>query len=167
MRARRERLPSAPPARLRRRRSQVGWGLLCAVIEVQAQADAPTAVVLEKVVVTGSNIARYRQYAQLNWTYRPWGARLANNYQSVYSEPCRKEDPTGCITRRVGSYSVRDLQGRYTDLKNTTLTPGVRNALGRAPPLTNQDYGFQKGFDPSYADPRGRTFYVALNYAFQ
>ena len=23
-------------------------------------------------------IARYRQYAQLNWTYGPWGATLAN-----------------------------------------------------------------------------------------
>ena len=68
--------------------------------------------------------------------------------------------------RRVGSYSVWDLQGRYSGLKNTTLTLGVRNMLDRAPPLSNQGGVFQRGFDPSYADPRGRMFYVAMSYAF-
>jgi len=111
-------------------------------------------------------IARYRQYAQLNWTFGPWGATLANNYQSGYSEPCRKEDPSGCATRRVGAYSVWDLQARYTGLKNATFTIGVQNALDRAPPLSNQGDSFQKGVDPSYADPRGRMFYLALTYAF-
>ena len=111
-------------------------------------------------------IARYRQYAQLNWTLGPWGATLANNYQSGYSEPCREEDPTGCTARRVGSYSVWDLQARYTGLKNATFTLGVRNALDQAPPLSNQGDGFQVGLDPSYADARGRMFYLALSYAF-
>jgi iron complex outermembrane receptor protein len=113
-------------------------------------------------------IARYRQYAQLNWAYGPWGATLANNYQDGYSEPCKDEDPSGCTVRRVGSYSVWDLQGRYSGLKNTTLTLGVRNALDKAPPLSNQtEFGrLQKGFDPSYADPRGRMFYAALSLAF-
>jgi iron complex outermembrane receptor protein len=113
-------------------------------------------------------IARYRQYAQLNWAYGPWGATLANNYQDGYSEPCKDEDPSGCSVRRVGSYSVWDLQGRYSGLKNTTLTLGVRNALDKAPPLSNQtEFGrLQKGFDPSYADPRGRMFYAALSLAF-
>ena len=111
-------------------------------------------------------IARYRQYAQLNWSYGPWGATLANNYQDGYDEPCREEDPSGCTTRRVGAYSVWDLQARYSGWKNTTLTLGVRNALDRQPPLTNQGNIFQKGYDPSYADPRGRMFYAGFSLAF-
>jgi iron complex outermembrane receptor protein len=61
---------------------------------------------------------------------------------------------------------VWDLQARYTGLKNTTFTLGVRNALDRAPPLSNQGESFQKGYDPSIADPRGRMFYAAVSYTF-
>jgi iron complex outermembrane receptor protein len=113
------------------------------------------------------SIARYRQYAQLNWTYGPWGATLANNFQSGYLEPCEAADPSRCTTRAVGSYSVWDLQGRYTGFKNMTLALGIRNALDTNPPLTNQASTSVVGIDPSYADPRGRTFYGAIRYAFR
>jgi len=43
----------------------------------------------------------------------------------------------------------------------------VRNLLDTAPPLTNQQGAFQVGYDPTYADPRGRTFYAAVRYAFK
>jgi len=36
-----------------------------------------------------------------------------------------------------------------------------------APPLTNQQDAFQVGYDPTYVDPRGRTFYAAVRYAFK
>ena len=112
-------------------------------------------------------IARYRQYAQLNWTYGPWGATLANNFQSDYTEPCLGGDVSGCTTRPVGSYSVWDLQGRYTGFRNMTLTLGIRNGLDTAPPISNQGNNFQVGIDPTYADPRGRMFYGAIRYAFK
>jgi iron complex outermembrane receptor protein len=112
-------------------------------------------------------IARYRQYAQLNWTQGAWGGTLANNYQSGYSEPCIDGDASGCATRRVGSYSVWDLQGRYTGFKNLTLAAGIRNVLNTSPPVSNQRSTFQVGIDPSYADPRGRMYYGALQYVFK
>ncbi|HEY4138025.1 MAG TPA: TonB-dependent receptor, partial [Casimicrobiaceae bacterium] len=115
-------------------------------------------------------IARWRDYAQLNWTNGPWGATLANTYQSAYGEP----DPTtcddkglNCGERRVGSYSIWDLQGRYTGIKNTTLTLGIRNLADTRPPVSNQSYDFQVGYDPTYADPRGRTYYGSIRYAFR
>jgi iron complex outermembrane receptor protein len=111
-------------------------------------------------------IARWRQYAQLGWAHGAWGATLANNFQTGYMEPCTDIDPSGCTTRRVGAYSVWDLQARYTGWKNTTLTLGVRNALDTQPPLSNQGFRAQKGFDPSYADPRGRMFYAGFSLAF-
>jgi iron complex outermembrane receptor protein len=115
-------------------------------------------------------IARYRQYAQLNWTDDQWGATLANTFQDGYREvDLLSCDPTGlnCTgTRRVGSYSVWDLQGRYSGISNLTLSMGVRNLLNTPPPVSNQS-AFQPGIDPSYADPRGRTYYVAVRYAFK
>ena len=56
-------------------------------------------------------IARYRQYGQLNWTSGPWGATLANTYQSGYMEPCvHDQDGTASIraaARRVASDRTR------------------------------------------------------------
>lgn len=119
-------------------------------------------------------VSRWRHYATLDWTFAAWGATLANNFQLGYSEPCILDpdtgnslDASGCMTRRVGSYSVWDAQLRYTGFANTTLTLGVRNLLDTSPPLTNQQDQFLVGFDPTYADPRGRTFYVAVRYAFK
>jgi iron complex outermembrane receptor protein len=113
-------------------------------------------------------IARYRQYAQLNWTLGSWGATLANTYQSGYDEPCLGADPSGCDKRRVGSVSVWDLQGRYLGFQNTTLTLGIRNLMNAPPPISNQQNTFLKtGIDLSYADPRGRMFYGAIRYAFK
>lgn len=111
-------------------------------------------------------IARYRQYAHLDWAFGPWGATLANNYQSGYSEPCSPYDPSGCALRGVGSYSVWDVQVRYSAGANTVLSLGIRNMLDTVPPLTAQYGAWQVGIDPSYADPRGRMFYAALSYAF-
>ena len=47
-------------------------------------------------------------------------------------------DSSGCTTRNVGSYTVWDLQGRYTGFRNMTLTLGIRNALDTPPPVSNQ-----------------------------
>jgi iron complex outermembrane receptor protein len=122
-------------------------------------------------------ISRWRHYATLDWTKGPWGATLANTYQSGYNEPCETmtdedgnviiTDPSGCTIRRVGSYSVWDLQGRYTGFKNLTLTLGIRNILDTSPPISNQQLNFQAGIDPSYGDPRGRMFYGAIRYVFK
>jgi iron complex outermembrane receptor protein len=119
-------------------------------------------------------ISRWRHYATLDWSFGAWGATLANNFQLGYSEPCIVDvetgnslDASGCMTRRVGSYSVWDLQVRYGGFANTTLTLGVGNLLDTAPPLTNQQGAFQVADDPTYADPRGRTFYAAIRYAFK
>jgi iron complex outermembrane receptor protein len=118
-------------------------------------------------------ISRWRHYAALDWSHGPWAATLANNFQLSYDEPCILDDKgssldaSGCLTRRVGAYSVFDVQLRYSGFRNTTLTLGVRNLFDTGPPLSNQTYAFQVGFDPSYADPRGRTFYGAIRYAFK
>jgi iron complex outermembrane receptor protein len=52
------------------------------------------------------------------------------------------------------------------EAEDGTFTLGVRNALDKTAPLSNQSFAFQRGLDPSYADPRGRIFYAALRCAF-
>lgn len=121
-------------------------------------------------------IARWRHYAMIDWSRGPWGATIAQNFQSGYNEydlltcadvtlPLTRENCPG--DRRVGSYSVWDLQGRYNGFAKASLSFGVRNVFDRAPPLSNQRNTFQVGMDPSYGDPRGRMFYASARYTFR
>jgi iron complex outermembrane receptor protein len=116
-------------------------------------------------------VSRWRHHASIDWSGGPWAATLSQTFQYGYREP----DLTSCdqfrgnctADRRVGSYSVWDVQVRYTGLRNITLALGARNAFDRAPPLTNQNGTFQVGIDPNYADPRGRMFFGSMRYAFK
>ena len=56
-----------------------------------------------------------------------------------------------------------NLQGQYTGFRNTTVTLGVNNLFDRDPPWVHWP---QLGFDGFYANPRGRTFYAKLTFAF-
>jgi outer membrane receptor protein involved in Fe transport len=68
------------------------------------------------------------------------------------------------MLRRVGSYSVWDVQAGYSGVRNLTVTFGIKNLFDRNPPFTNSSFN---GYDPAYADPRGRTLYTRLGYAFK
>ena len=70
--------------------------------------------------------------------------------------------PTG-VTRRIGTYTLWNLQGVYSGVRNTTITLGVRNLFDADPPFSNSA---RFGFLPDYGDPRGRTFYGKLAYSF-
>jgi iron complex outermembrane receptor protein len=116
-------------------------------------------------------ISRWRHHATLDWSRGPWGATLAQTFQLGYKEddPATCDPFTGVCTgsRRVGSYSVIDIQGRYVGLRNVMLSLGVRNLLDRAPPLSLGSSSFQVGYEPAYGDPRGRIFYAAARYTFR
>jgi iron complex outermembrane receptor protein len=112
-------------------------------------------------------VPRWRHYASLGWTYGAWGATLAQSFQSGYEDANLFDTDPAPPPRRVSSYDVWDLQGRYTGWRNATILLGVKNVMDRDPPFSNQPYLPQIGYDPTYADPRGRTFYVQLAYAFR
>ena len=113
-------------------------------------------------------IARWRHYLTFDWARGQWGATLTQTFQDGYSEvdllSC--DQTNHCPgTRHVGAYSLWDLQTRYQGIKNITLALGVRNLFDTPPPVSNQSVGEQTGIDPTYADPRGRMYYVAVRYA--
>jgi iron complex outermembrane receptor protein len=107
---------------------------------------------------------RWRHNASLQWDYAPWGVSLAQTYQSGYEDLNQFFLPSPPPPHRVSSYEIWDVQARYSGLKNTAIALGVKNLMDRAPPFSNAG---PTGWDPQYADPRGRMFYARLTYAFK
>jgi iron complex outermembrane receptor protein len=96
------------------------------------------------------------------WSMGPWSAGLVNHYKSGYID----EDLGQVPIERVGAYSTWDLFGSWSPNKKMTLTLGVRNLMDRKPPSTVQAATFQVGYDPRFADPYQRVFYVRGTYRF-
>jgi iron complex outermembrane recepter protein len=97
---------------------------------------------------------------------------VSQNFQTRYEDvPGTFEDPSdpAYVPREVGSYQTVDIQGGFSGIQNLKIALGVKNAFDRDPPYTNaggQNF-FQAGYDPGYADPRGRFFYGTVSYSFK
>jgi iron complex outermembrane receptor protein len=91
-------------------------------------------------------------------------ATVSQNWQSGYFDA--NPLPDGSM-RRVAPYQVWDAQLAWTLSRELRLTLGVKNLLDRAPPFTNQRDFFQSGYDPSYADPRGRFWTIMLTASWR
>ncbi len=117
---------------------------------------------------TGGVVPRLKTYLSANLARGDWSGTLAYNWQSSYYD-LGNSPFFDLPIRRVGAYETVDAQLQYTGLKNLTLTAGVRNLLNKAPPYTNAggQTSFQSGYDPQYADPRGRFMYLGVSYAFR
>jgi len=112
-------------------------------------------------------IPRWKHYATISWLYGPWNVGLSNLHQNSYVDFQEVyNDTTNGDLRRVGNLSLWDLQGTYSGFKNLRLTLGVKNLWDTNPPVTNQQYTFQSGYDPSYYDARGRFIYGSVNWKF-
>ncbi len=114
---------------------------------------------------TGGVIPRWKHVISANWTRGDWDVTLTQNYQKHYTD---LPSTVSGDTPTVGSYQTFDLQVAYTGVKNLRLMLGVRNLLDKDPPYTNAggQVSFQAGYDPQYADPRGRFIYAGLRYTF-
>jgi iron complex outermembrane receptor protein len=108
--------------------------------------------------VTAGPIVRLKQNLTLDWESGPWAAGVHYYWQSGYQDYDKVSD--------VNSYELWDLQALFKGIKNLILTAGVRNLSDKEPPVTVQEDYFQVGFDPTYADVKGRTFYMRASYKF-
>jgi iron complex outermembrane receptor protein len=119
----------------------------------------------------GGVIPRWHHYASVGWELGPWQATIAENFQSHYKDINGTfEDPAdpAYVPRTVKHYETFDLQAAYSGIENLKIALGMKNALDKDPPYTNaggQSY-FQAGYDPGYADPRGRFMYATVSYSF-
>jgi len=118
----------------------------------------------------GGVIPRWHHYLTLGWALGPWEATISQNFQTSYHDlPGNFQDTEapGFKVRDVASYLTHDAQAAYR-LESWRFALGVRNLTNRDPPYTNaggQNF-FQTGYDPGYADPRGRFWYGQLSYSF-
>ncbi|MGA2552540.1 MAG: TonB-dependent receptor [Burkholderiaceae bacterium] len=115
------------------------------------------------ISTTGGIIARWRSNEALTWDHGPWSATLSNSWQSSYND--FPSNVTG-TPRRVSSYSIFNLEGSYSGIKNVVIRAGINNLLDTDPPYTNSTQAFQIGYDPTYANPIGRYYYLAMTYKF-
>ena len=103
-------------------------------------------------------VFRWQHVLTANWSQGPWGVAVANRFKGAYTD----QDTTS----KVGSYSVFDIAGTFSGVKNLTLTAGVQNLFDKDPPVSVQTTTFQRGYDPRFTSPLGRTFSLYASYKF-
>lgn len=109
-------------------------------------------------------VQRWRHRLSVEWERGPFGVVLGNTYYSSHTDDSYLPDTA---PRKVGEYSLWDLSASWKPTAALTLRAGVLNLLDQAPPFSNQSYYFLSTYDPTYTDPRGRTAFVSLAYAFR
>jgi iron complex outermembrane receptor protein len=121
----------------------------------------------------GGVIPRWHHFMTLGWAAGAWEATVSQNFQSGYADIAGNVDPSSTEPtfrpRRVGMYQTFDGQVSFAGIEHLKIGVGVKNALDKDPPYTNaggQNF-FQSGYDPGYADPRGRFFYGTVSYSFK
>jgi iron complex outermembrane recepter protein len=103
-------------------------------------------------------VVRWKHALSLDWKSGPWNAGVFYNHVAGY------RDQGG--TRDVGAWETVDVAVVYRGIKNLTLRAGVANLFDKKPPYSRQGDYFHVGYDPTIADPRGRTFTLGLNHRF-
>jgi iron complex outermembrane receptor protein len=110
-------------------------------------------------------VQRWRHKLNLDWDYGPASVTVTNTYLSSY----RDQNVDGLAApaynnRDVKAYSLWDLTASYRITQQLRLRGGILNVADTAPPFTNQSRYFQVTWDPTYGDPRGRSYFVSLSY---
>lgn len=103
-------------------------------------------------------VFRWQHVLSVNWSQGPWGATVSQRYKSGYT------DQDG--SSKVDDYLVHDLSVSWTGIKNLTLTGAVSNVFDEDPPRSMQSTTFQRGYDPRFTDPLGRTYMLRASYKF-
>ena len=104
-------------------------------------------------------VVRWKMNSSIDWTLGNWTTTFGQRWQSSYL------DQGG--TRDVESYELFDIALAYRGVKNLTLRAGIQNFADTKPPYSRQGDYFHVGYDPTYGDPRGRTYTFNLNYQFK
>ncbi|EXT82231.1 tonB dependent receptor family protein [Acinetobacter baumannii 25307_4] len=108
-----------------------------------------------------SIILRWKHTANLNWNYENWALNLQQNFSRGYQD----QNSNG-QNHRVSDYTTYNISGTYKGFKNLEVTAGIKNIFDEDPPASNVIDNFQMGYDPRYADPLGRTYFVRGTYKF-
>lgn len=109
-------------------------------------------------------IQRWRHRVSADWDFGPVGVTLGNSYFSRHTDDSYLP---GTEPRKVKAYSLWDLSANWKASKQLNVRAGVQNLLDTDPPFSNQSYYFLSTFDPTYTDPKGRNFFLSVNYSLK
>ena len=123
---------------------------------------------------TGDIGLRWKHTLALTYTQGVWGGSVSNVYRSGYADFVLPGVANGTVlppdwNPRVKSYSVYNISGTYTGVKNMTLTLGVKNLFDEKPPFSatyDTNTGAGSSWEPRVADPRLRSFTFLVDYKF-
>lgn len=119
--------------------------------------------------VDAGPIFRWQHTAAATWSTGPWAMTLVHRFKSHYNDANFEFAPTDDpeFDRSVKAWSVFDASVAFTGIRNVTVLLGVKNIADTDPPFSNQGTTFQRGYDPRFTDPFGRTFFARLSYQFK
>ncbi len=103
-------------------------------------------------------VFRWQHVLTGTWSSDPWALTFGQRFKGGYTD----QDGISQVAR----YSVFDLSATWTGIKGLSVTGGIVNLLNSNPPLSVQNTTFQRGYDPRFTDPLGRTFTLRLAYKF-
>jgi iron complex outermembrane recepter protein len=103
-------------------------------------------------------VFRWQHVVTANWSSGPWAATVVQRLKSGYTD----QDGVNTVDR----YYLFDTSVTWSGIKNLTVTAGVNNIFDTNPPLTGQVTTFQRGYDPRFTDPLGRSFMLRAAYKF-
>lgn len=114
---------------------------------------------------------RWKHAANVTWSQGPWSTTFSQNYTGGY-EAERDGFGSGFTAAgapdRIKSYTLYNLTGTYTGIKNLSITAGIKNLFDTKPSFSNHnvDNVAGAGWDGRVGDPRLRSFILRLNYKF-
>jgi len=116
----------------------------------------------------GSPVFKWKHNVSAAWGLENFGARISMRHLSGYRD---QNDPTTVVGGpsfygNVDAYTLFDASATYKFNKMTSLTLGVKNLLDKDPPFSNQSNRSQRGYDPRYTDPLGRSLFVRAAFGF-
>jgi iron complex outermembrane receptor protein len=106
-------------------------------------------------------VFRWQHAATAAWTHGAWTVGGAGHFKSGYTD--QNSADQGNV---VKSYTTFDAYVNWAAFKGLSLTLGVKNLTDKDPPFSNQNEVFQANYDPRYADPTGRKYYIRASYQF-
>ncbi|WP_167086452.1 TonB-dependent receptor plug domain-containing protein [Massilia frigida] len=111
---------------------------------------------------------KFRHMLSMTYGIGQWNASVTHNYTKGYED---YTDPslisaTYPLVRKVDAYSTFDATLGWKPMKNVSMTFGIKNIADEDPPSSRNGANFQVGYDATFTNPLGRTFYARLNYKF-
>lgn len=117
---------------------------------------------------------RWKHTAFVTYQRGDWSSTLTQVYRSGYAGYVPPGVANGTIMPTlwdpvVKPYSLFHASVKYTGIKNTELSLGIKNLFDTNPPFANSydtNTGSGSSWEPRVADPRGRSFLATVEYRF-